>query len=72
MTQVMIVPTNIGKINYKPSLNQYTLTYPAAVDPETRKDLSDKKHLSAVKSARKDYGKGLLVEEDKIIKKLKG
>lgn len=67
----MIIPSYIGKINYIPQPNQYTIVYSqTVVDSESSDDLKDKKHLAVVKRARDEYKKGLLIEEGKILKKL--
>lgn len=72
MTQMMIVPKSIGKIHYKPSVNHYTLVYRATiVDPETKKDLKDRRHLLTVKKVREEYRRGVLVKEEDIVVKLK-
>lgn len=71
MIQNFVIPKDIKKIKYERSYNEYVLIYPRVIyDPETQKDLKDKKHIKIVQMSRLDYRKGKTVDEQIILQRL--
>lgn len=78
MTQIVTIPNEYqSKINYTPSFNEYTIVREVTIaspftwSDETLEELKDEKHVGIIKKARLEYKRGELVDEKKILAKLK-
>lgn len=77
LNPTFLIPKKIKGVLYNPSPNTYTISVSVKNPPqvkwsqETLTELSDKKHLNAIKKARLEYKQGKLVNEEEIFLKLK-